>query len=486
MFDVFSWFSRAWPSAVVFQLLLGACAFAADPPPNILVAIADDWSRHAGVYGDPVVKTPVFDRVAREGALFRNAHCAAPSCSPSRAALLTGRMPHELEEGGNLWGTLPAKFALYTDLLRAAGYDVACEGKGWGPGDWKGGGREIPPAGRRVKTFEEFWSSHEKGKPFCFWFGSSDPHRPYQRGSGIAAGMKPEDVQLPPYWPDSPEVRSDMLDYYFEVQRFDGRVGEILKTLADAGELENTIVIITSDNGMPFPRAKATVYELGTAVPLAIRWPAGFQGGLDVSSLVSLSDLAPTILEATGKPVPQEMSGRSLLPILKRTESPDARDKVFVERERHAHVRQGNLSYPSRAIRTRDYLYIRNFRPERWPAGDPEMVFSVGKYGDVDDGPTKRAVIRMLEDPATAAMAKLSLGKHPAEELYALSPDPHEMVNVAGHTEHAETEKRLRAELDGWMSRTGDPRATSDDDPWDRFPYTGTPGPGLPAARRPQ
>lgn len=157
--------------------------------PNILFCFADDWSwPHAGAYGDKVVKTPAFDRVAREGFLFTRAFSAAPSCTASRAAILTGQSPHRLEEGGTLHGYLPKKFPVYPDLLEQAGYAVGFTGKGWGPGNFKAGGRERNPAGPPSKSFDEFLKTVPAGKPFCFWFGSLDPHRPYEKGSGLAAG----------------------------------------------------------------------------------------------------------------------------------------------------------------------------------------------------------------------------------------------------------------------------------------------------------
>lgn len=443
-------------------------------PPNILICVADDWSYgHASIYGDPVVKTPNFDRVAREGALFHHSTCAAASCTPSRAAILTGRWPHQLEEGGSLWSSLPAKFAVYPDLLEKSGYTVGCEGKGWAPGDFKAGGRERNPAGPQVR-FEKFLADAPREQPFCFWYGSHDPHRPYVPGSGAASGLKAEDVRLPPAWPDSPEIRSDVLDYYFAVQRFDRRVGELLALLEKEGRLDDTLVVVTSDNGMPFPRGKATCYDLGTRMPLAMRWPARIKAGTVIEAFVSHVAFAPTFLEAAGLPIPPEMAERSLLPLLAGTAA--GPERVFAERERHAQVRQGNASYPVRAIRTGRWLYLRNLRPDRWPAGDPEMVFSVGEYGDVDPGPTKQFILQGKDYPERARFFRLSFEKRPAEELYDLEKDPGQLNNLANQTDTRDIQKDLRAALDRWMLETGDPRATTDDDRWDRYPYFGNPG----------
>ena len=469
--------------AILCALSAFAVQLSATEKPNILICVADDWGYgHASIYGDPVVKTPSFDRVAREGALFSHAHCAAASCTPSRAAMLTGRWPHQLEEGGNLWSALPAKFAVYPDLLEKAGYAVGCEGKGWGPGDFKAGGRERNPAGPPV-AFEKFLAGVKSDEPFCFWYGSHDPHRPYVAGTGAASGMKAEDVRLPAAWPDTPEIRSDVLDYFFAVQRFDARVGAILAALEKAGRLDDTLVVVTSDNGMPFPRGKATCYDLGTRMPLAMRWPARIKAGTTIYGFVTQVAFAPTFLDAAGLPAPPEMVEKSLLPLLAGTAK--GADKVFSERERHADVRKDHASYPVRAVRTEKWLYLHNLRPARWPGGDPEMFFSVGEFGDVDPGPTKDFIMSLKDDPERLRYFQLSFAQRPEEELYDVEKDPAQLHNLAGHTEHLATQKQLRAELDAWTQSTGDPRATSDDDRWDTYRYFGKPGREMQAPKPP-
>lgn len=442
-----------------------------DKRPNILVLIADDWGYgHAGVYGDKVVKTPAFDRLAAEGVLFTRAFCASPSCTPSRAALLSGQHIHRLRDSGNLHSTLSPKIPVYPDLLEAAGYAVGLRGKGWGPGDYKAGGRTRNPAGPSVKDFPAFLKELKPDQPFCFWFGSSDPHRTYDKGSGAKAGLKAEDVVVPPYFPDTPDVRNDILDYYFEVQRFDQDVADILRALDASGRAENTIVVVTSDNGMPFPRCKANVYDSGARMPLVIRWPSKLKPRV-VDALVSQTDLAPTFLEAAGLKAPAEMTGRTLLPLLRGENDP--RERVFFGRERHANVRQGDVGYPARVIRTADYAYIRNLRPERWPNGDPEKWFSVGPFGDCDAGPTKEVV---LADRACASF-QASFAKRAEEELYDLGKDPHQLRNVAADPTYAEVKAKLRAELEAWLKETGDPRALDPaSDVFDQYPYHGKRG----------
>ncbi len=457
-------------------LVVAGLSYAAEPAkPNILFAMADDWSwPHASIYGDKVIRTPTFDRVAREGILFRHCFSVTPSCTPSRAAVLTGQATHRLEESGNLHSILRKKFDTYPDLLEAAGYHVGVTRKGWGPGKLEGSGRMRNPAGPDYKDFESFLKSVPDGKPFCFWFGSHDPHRAYVKGSGIKSGMNPADVFVPPYLPDTPEVRSDICDYYFAAQRYDRDVGALLDLLAKSGKLDNTIVLMTGDNGWPFPRGKANVYDSGSRQPLAICWPARVKGGQKSEAFISFQDFAPTFLEAAGLKVPTSMTGRSFLDLLT-GDSRVVRDRVYLERERHAYCRKGNLGYPSRAVRTKDFLYIRNFHPERWPDGDPEYVFSQGPHGDTDESPTKYVIIGGKDDPKIGPLYQLAFGKRPAEELYDLAKDPYQMMNVAERPGYAEAKKKLRADLDRWMRDTDDPRARGEDDRWDRYPYTGPP-----------
>jgi arylsulfatase A-like enzyme len=461
----------------LLPLLLLAAPRTADERPDIFFALADDWAYpHAGVYGDKVVKTPVFDRVAKEGVLFSHAFCASPSCTPSRAAILTGQHIHRLEDSGNLWSLLPTKFETYPDLLEKQGYAVGLWGKGWGPGDFKAGGRERNPAGPSVKSFAEFLNGVPKDKPFCFWFGHRDPHRPYEKGQGLKSGLKLEDVVVPPFLPDTPEVRSDLLDYYFAVQRFDRDLGQALDALEASGRAANTIVIVSGDNGMPFPRCKANLYDSGTRQPLAVRWPAKVKGGRASDDLIGLYDIAPTVLEAAGVKPPATMTAKSFLNIL-RGDAASGRDRILLGRERHANVRQGDLSYPARALRTKEYLYIRNLRPGLWPAGDPEKWFAVGPFGDCDGGPSKEQIIAR-RDQDLAKFFRIAFEKRPARELYDLAKDPHNLENLAEKL--PEVADRMDAELIKWLEETGDPRVVggklSGEDPrWDKYPYFGRP-----------
>ena len=448
-------------------------ALAARDRPNILFCIADDLSwAHTSAMGDPVVRTPAFDRVAEEGVLFTHCFCSAPSCTPSRGAILTGRNFWELDEGALLWSTLSTRFAVYPDLLARAGHFIGVTRKGWGPGDAKIGGWGRNPAGPGFKGFAEFLQARPERQPFCFWFGSQDPHRPYEAGSGLASGKRIEDVRLPPFLPDAPEVRSDILDYYVEVERYDRGIGEMLALLEARRELDNTLVLITSDNGMPFPRAKTNLYDFGTRMPLAVRWPERVPAGRRVTDFISHIDLAPTFLEACGIAPPEVMSGRSFLSVLTSTRDgrvdPD-RDAAFTGRERHVRHSDGG-GYPCRAIRTDQYLHIWNLKPERWPAGEPDG------YGDVDGGPTKAYMLGRPNDESVAHYFELGFGRRPEEELYDLRSDPNQLTNVADRPQYAAARQSLRARLEDRMRSTGDRRLTGGAEMWESLPYYGRQG----------
>jgi N-sulfoglucosamine sulfohydrolase len=452
--------------------------------PNILFAIADDWGwPHAGAYGDPVVRTPTFDRLAREGVLFDHAYVASPSCTPSRAAILTGQWHWRLEESANLWSTLRRDYPVYPELLARAGYHVGLQGTGWGPGRLEPGGRAENPAGREYPSFEAFVNGRPAGQPFCYWFGSLDPHRDYEEGIGARSGMSLGSIQLLPHFPDAREVRSDVADYYWEVQRFDTEVGRMLDLLERAGELSRTVVVMTGDNGMPFPRCKANLYDCGVRVPLAVRWPGRFAAGWRLEPFVSLTDLAPTFLELARVDAPPAMTGRSLLRLL----GPDGpassevsvRDHVLCGKERHVpgQERPDVGGTPMRSVRTRDFLYIRNFRPNRWPAGTPDAEKAViaGRWlADCDNGPTKLFMVDHRDDDAASRRRyDLAFAKRPAEELYDLRADPGQMTNVAEEEEYSYVRAQLAAMLLAKLEATNDPRVVGGAERLEAYPYYG-------------
>ncbi len=443
--------------------------------PNILLALADDWSwPHASIAGAKVIKTPTFDRIAREGVMFTNAFVTAPSCTPSRASIVTGQYHWRLEEAANLHSTLDKKFQVYPDLLEKAGYYVGSSRKGVAPANIEAGGRKNNPVGLGYEKLQLFLQARPAEKPFCYWFGSRDPHRPYKEGSGIASGMDINKIDVPACLPDSREARSDICDYYWSVQRFDRHLGRLLETLEKAGELDNTILVVTSDNGMPFPRCKANLYDFGTHVPLAVRWPGKIKGGRVVEDFVSLQDLAPTFLAIAGSKPPAAMTGKSLMNVLTSDKSGQvdkSRDKAFTGKERHNMCRRDNGGYPSRAVRTKDFLYIRNFEPDRWPAGDPDAISTQGAYGDVDASPTKTYMLEHKDEPQVKHLFELAFGKRPAEELYDLNKDPNQMNNVAGNAEYAEMKSKLASILTKELKATKDPRTLGKGDVFDNYPY---------------
>lgn len=462
---------------LIALLVLTSEAGAAERP-NILLCVADDWGwPHAGAYGDLVVQTPTFDRLAREGVLFERAFVSCPSCTASRNAILTGQQFYRLGEGANLRSTLDVSYPNFMRLMEDAGYEIGHWRKVWGPGDYKAGGYQRHPVGPGM-SFEAFMDKRSQDQPFCFWFGTSDPHRPYKTGSGRASGINVSDVHVPGFLPDVEVTRSDIADYYLEVQQWDRDVAGAIKLLEEAGELDNTIIVMTGDHGMPFPRCKGNLYDWGVRVPLAIRWGTGVESpGREVEAFVSLTDLAPTFLAAAGVGVPESMTGQSLLPLLADDEAASAeqdRDFAVVGRERHAAAQKMPSldGYPSRAIRTDRYLYIMNLEPQRWPAGVPEgATHPIGSFPDTDNGPTKSFIIEHRDDPEYHRFYELCFARRPAEELYDSHADPYQVQNLADDPEHQETMERLRERLTSYLHNTGDPRFTDQPVLFDDYPY---------------
>ncbi len=442
--------------------------------PNVLFLLGDNWAApHSSFVGDRSVQTPHFDRLAREGVFFNNAFCPSPSCSPSRASMLAGRATHELGEAVSLWSALPNQYPLLTDLLRRAGYVTAYCGKGWAPGNYVVSGWKENPVGHRYADFKTFLDQTSRDQPFFFWVGNLDTaigqwdYRPE-----AAKGLDAASVKVPRHLPDTPEVRAALLAYYNGVRRLDAVIGDAVAALEKRGLLDNTIIVCAGDNGWQIPRGLANCYDDGMKVPLVF-WGRGVAGGRRLDSFVNLSEFAPTVLELAGLPVPASMTCRSFTKLLKQQPDPAVRDAVFVERERHANVRAGDLGYPVRGIRTRDFLLLLNLRPDRWPAGDPRKHQSVGPYGDIDNGPLKTIVLRGENDPALRRYFELSCAHRPAEELYDLKKDPDQVNNVAGQPEYAAIKETLRQRVLAWMKATHDPRLNPNDDRIDGYFYYG-------------
>lgn len=388
-----------------------------------------------------------------------------------------------------LYGAIPPDLPLVTHLLHDAGYHVGFTGKGWAPGDWKAAGLQRHPLvkeynskllanspspgvfnGDYASNFAAFLEERPAGAPFFFWLGSKEPHRGYERGYGLRKGKRLQDAEVPEFLPDAEEVRGDLLDYAAEVEWFDEQIGAALEVLKRSGELERTLIVATSDNGLPFPRAKGNLYDWGVRMPLAIRWGAGIRAsGRVVEEFCSHTDFAPTFLEAARLPVPSSMSGRSLLPLLDGA-ADASRDCAFTSLERHVMARPEGATYPMRAIRTKEFLYIRNYAPDRWPAGGDFVSSNKTAEGDVDEGPTKTYVMAHR-----GRHAQLSFGKRPAEELYEINKDPAQIHNVAGEPLFAKEKAKLAARLEDMLRKTGDPRMEGKD-PWQSYVYRQTDG----------
>lgn len=464
--------------------------------PNILICIADDASYpHMGAYGCSWVKTPGFDRVAKEGILFTHAYTPNAKCAPSRACILTGRNSWQLEAAANHWCYFPKKFKTYPEVLAERGYHVGYTAKGWAPGvagEIDGKKRQLtgirfdeekttPPTKYispidYAANFTDFLEAKPKDRPFCFWYGSREPHRRYEYGSGIKkGGKKIKDVdRVYPFWPDNETVRTDMLDYAYEIEYFDLHIQRMLSDLEKRGELDNTLIVVTADNGMPFPRIKGQEYEYSNHLPLSIMWKNGIKNpGRVVDDFVSFIDFAPTFLEVAGidekKSGMQPIEGKSLTDIFysEKAGIVDAeRDHVLIGKERHDVGRPHDWGYPIRGIVKGDYLYIRNFEPSRWPAGNPETG-----YLNCDGSPTKTQCIRSRENPDTYKYWQWSLGKRGDEELYNIKNDPDCIHNLAGKPKFNELKNNLKGQLFKALKAQGDPRMFGKGYIFDEYPY---------------
>ncbi len=459
--------------------------------PNILLCISDDQSwAHASAYGvTGLARTPTFDRLAKAGALFTHGFVTAPSCSPSRASLLTGRYIWQNEEAGVHGSIFPAKFPLFTLLLKANGYQLGSSVKVWGPGNYRLGGPNVARTqggieeglggnlvgGKAIRRGpEQFRKFLEKSaeKPFFFWFGSTDPHRNYDTAERKAAWGEREATakDVPPFLPDIPEFREDLANYGFEIERFDKEVGELLEVLRETGRDRNTIVIVTSDNGMPWPRAKRECYEYGIHVPLAMSWPAKMPAGRVIDDFISLADLGPTLLEAADVPIPKTMSGRSFLEVLKSERGglvDPSRTWVVAGKERHNPARAGNACYPVRAIRTDPYLLIWNLKPNRWPVGpsygDIGWYYYPAIFSGIKNGTETR--------PGVMEAFRKGTEKRPEFELYNIKKDPGCLENLAGRPEVASVQQELSTRLKALLEAQGDPRMFGRGDCFDNSPW---------------
>ena len=489
--------------------------------PNILFAFADDWGRQASIYAEiegsgglnDLAKTPNFDKLAKGGVLFTNASVNAPSCTPCRSAILSGRNFWETGRGAILQGAVwDEKIPTWPLLLQNSGYHLGFTYKVWSPGAprdagiggqanafSKAGGKfngfsqyvsARTAKGIRVKdakeelyqeargNFRSFLEEKKADQPFAYWFGPTNVHRKWTKGSGLKLwGIDPDDLKgkMPGFLPDVHAVRQDLADYLGEIAAFDAGLGLLIEELKKAGEYENTIIVVSGDHGPPgFPHGKCNLYDFGTRVCLAIAGP-GVTGGRVVDDFVCLPDLAPTFLEAGKVAVPEVMSAKSLWKVLrsqKKGQVDPSRDAVITGRERHVYSsRPGYLPYPQRAIRTKDFQFVINFKPDRWPLGDPYLLdtpkepdFSLLEnqtfvtLADEDAGPTKAWIVTNRKDPKVKPFFEHAYGKRPREELYDVNRDPDQMKNLAQDPAYAKTVRKLRSRLMNYLSDHNDPR----------------------------
>lgn len=485
--------------------------------PNILIAISDDQSyAHTSFAGCKFVNTPGFDSVANNGIYFRNCWSGSPGSAPSRSSLVTGRYHWQNESSGQHASGWLDKYVPYVDELERNGYHTGFTGKGVGPFQYARNDqdsllRKKDAAGKaynRVRyqkgvndtrtaegigannyfaNFIDFMKERKQDQPFYFWYGATEPHRTFEQDSWKRNGKDPSMVEVPAFLPDDGIIRGDILDYAVEIEWFDHHLTKMLNYLDSIGELDNTVVIVTGDNGMAFPRAKAFFYEYGIHVPLAISYPDGFPEGRIVDDPVSFTDLAPTILEITGV-MPEKMmpiSGRSIVEILKSKKSGvvDAdRKYIYAGRERHSSSRWNNLGYPARAIRSKDFILVWNIRPDLWPAGDPRALkpgtdepvpmYGIDESGrhipewaftDVDASPSKSYIIEHHNDPSVRGFFELGFSKNPEFQLYDVANDPYSLNNLSGDPGYSAVENELRSALMEELKRSGDPRVVGPD-----------------------
>ncbi|QQE12495.1 sulfatase [Planctomycetota bacterium] len=464
-------------------MVLGqAKAYAASDQLNFLICVSDDQSMiSTGFAGDPAARTPVYDKLAREGVAFTNAHCSASSCAPSRAALLTGRNFYELREGAILFSSFPKEIPTFQKLLWDAGYYTGYTGKAWGPGRFNAKGGTFDPGGvvynhkkldapkfvernDYVANFKDFLKDKNDGQPFSFFFGCIEPHRPYKPGIGLENGYDLDKIEVPGFLPDTPGVRSDMADYYYEIEWFDAKIGEMIEVLREAGELENTVIIITGDNGMPFAGAKSQCYDVSTREPFVVYYPAKFKGGRVIEDPISLADIAPTILELAEveQSKEQPMTRQSFANILLSDEEgkvDPTREFVVTGLEKH------NKPFPIRSITQGKYHYIRNYAEPgtyRFPV-EGGYIWAMKKADSPEQVQDKKADVyggMMREHPTEKKYVYHAWGPRPAEELYDLEADPWEWNNLADDPEYASIKQELSGKLTGYLVKTNDPRHT--------------------------
>jgi len=450
--------------------------------PNIIVIVFDDAGLDMSAYGSTYVNTPNFDALAKQGVLFNLAYTPNAKCAPSRAAIMTGRNSWQLGAAANHVIYFPPKFKTYQEVLAENGYTTGHTGKGYAPGKTltEDGSqrqvmgpafneRKLEPATKSISdndysgNFKDFLDKAPENKPWSFWVGSTEPHRGYEYGSGARLGNKTTDMikNFPSYWPDNETTRNDLLDYAYEIEDTDKHIGKIMATLKERNLLENTLVVITSDHGMPFPRVKGNQYENANHVPLAIQWKGMIKtNGKKVDDYVSFIDLAPTFLDAAmvdwKSSGMHPASGKSLMGIITSEKSGQietSRDHVLVGKERHDTGRPNDVGYPIRGIYKDSMLYLKNYEVNRWPSGNPETG-----YLNTDGSPTKTLILELRKSGRNRHFWKLNFGKRESEELYNIQRDPSCMNNLANDLAHIPVKRRLKNKMEKKLKEQGDLR----------------------------
>lgn len=439
--------------------LLSSALAAAAAGPNVILFIADDVSwNDLGCTGNPYARTPHLDRLAAQGRRFDAAFLTASSCSPSRSSIVTGRYPHNNGRASELHQPISAHLPWFPRLLRDAGYYTALSGKHHMTTDTPAPGEAPPPpafdhvdAGKApgnsgghahwVKVVRE----RPKDRPFFGWFAALDAHRGWDGDDEWRPEYGPKHdparVRVPPFLRDDAVTRADLASYYNEITRFDHHVGLVVAELERQGVLANTLLLVLADNGRAFPRAKTRLHDSGMKTYFLAHWPAGLgRPGQPAAGLVSVIDIAPTVLELAGLPAAPTMQGVSFVPLLK---DPAAvvRQHAFSEHNWHDYEAHG------RAVRSEGYLYLLNHRPALPWQGPADSVRS----------PSHQALRAAREAGSlTPAQRDVFLAPRPSEELYHLASDPDQLKNLAADPQHRAVKVRLAKLLADWTEQTGD------------------------------
>ena len=407
--------------------------------PNILFLISDDHSApDLGCYGNRAIHTPHLDRLAGQGMRFDNGFVSSPQCSPNRSSIFSGCTPHTTATS-RLHTPYPEWEPSFVEMLKEQGYFTGASRK---VHQGEAFNRRFNYYQPQQKPFEKFFETRPESQPFFLHVGFSDPHRPYRKGA-LTPPHDPAKVEMPDFLPDTPAVRADVALYYDEIARMDSECGEILDILDRRGLTENTLVVFMGDNGMPFPRAKGSLYDAGIKVPTLARWPGKIKPGTVTDQLMSSIDLPVTWLAMAGVSKPDKMQGRSLLPLFAGDPAP-LREAVFSERNWH------NTFDPMRCVRTERYKLIFNTQPRfpYRPAYDLERSATWQSYlAESRKGEGSRLEARhwQLLEPS-----------RPLFELYDLETDPGEFNNRATDPALADVRRDLEYKLSDWMHETSD------------------------------